>query len=208
MATLEVDEVMAEDGGRGPWFQSYTGKAIHVLDPREEDIDIVDIAHSLSLVNRFGGHTACCDEAGRPCGYNVGQHSYMVGMIVERTHPELSLAGHLHDSSEAYLGDVIRPLKLVLPGYKEIEKKWERIIGRRFGLGDLLTEMPDVIKRADNVMLATERRDLLSDGPGHRRWTLHETPLPEKLVPWSAQESEVRFLERFKQLWGQAHRKW
>lgn len=41
---------------RGPWIQSYTGKQLFLLDPREEDILIEEIAHALSMICRFTGH--------------------------------------------------------------------------------------------------------------------------------------------------------
>lgn len=40
----------------GAWIQTYTGRKFTPLSPQPEDVDIVDIAHALSLMCRFNGH--------------------------------------------------------------------------------------------------------------------------------------------------------
>jgi len=76
----------------GHWVNTYTGKHFHYLDPQPEEIDIIDIAHSLSLTCRYGGH---CKQF-----YSVGDHSIRVAEIVP---DELKLRALLHDAAEAYL---------------------------------------------------------------------------------------------------------
>lgn len=70
-------------------------------------IDIEDIAHGLSLQNRFNGHIA------HP--YSVAQHCLnAVGCAIEfhkEDDPNILLAILMHDCAEAYLGDIVRPLK-------------------------------------------------------------------------------------------------
>ena len=173
----------------GDWFQTYTGRMGWAIDPRPEDIFIADIAHALSLICRFGGQ--CLSF------YSVAQHSLFVS---ELCLPENALVGLLHDASEAYIGDVIRPLKISLPGYHAIEKKWEEAIGKAFRLGSDLVSKPSDVTKADWVALATERRDLLAPGPGHARWNLKYPPSEQVIVPMSSVEVEVKFLERFYRL--------
>lgn len=66
---------------RGPWMQTFTGKAFHVLDPRPEDIDLVDVAHALSICARYAGHSRV--------PYSVGQHSMLVAdtLVAENVFP-------------------------------------------------------------------------------------------------------------------------
>jgi hypothetical protein len=132
-------------------LRTFTGKLVDLLDPKPGDIDLCDIAHSLSLLNRFNGHTL------RP--YSVATHSLHVSSLVPKG---LELHGLLHDAAEAYLGDVVRPLKRGLPGYALIEEKLESAIWQYFGL----TWNPErciAVKRADNLALRTEWTNFFVD---------------------------------------------
>lgn len=169
---------------RGDWFQVFSGRRFFALDPDPIDIDIVDIAHALSLICRYNGH---CREA-----YSVAQHSVLVS---ERVPEECAFEGLLHDASEAYLGDMVRPLKLGMPEYRRAEEHLEKIIAMKYGLR---FPWPEPVKIADNRMLATERRDIL---PVFREdWPNYGEPYPEPVVPWSAPVAEARFLLRFHDL--------
>lgn len=172
---------------RGDWFQTFSGRQVFVLDPKPSDIDLIDVAHALARVCRFGGHVV-------PEHYSVAQHSVLVSYECD---PDNAFIGLLHDAAEAYLGDVIHPLKIDLPDYQAIEKLWERAIGEHFGLGDSIVNLPADVKRADLRLLATERRDLLSDGPGHAKWNLHELPMQARIDPWPAKVAEEKFVARY-----------
>ncbi|MDH4764320.1 phosphohydrolase [Pseudomonas sp. CBMAI 2609] len=102
----------------------------------------------------------------------------------------------LHDAAEAYVGDMVSPLKDLLPGFKVIEARIWIAIAARFGIAQ---EMPASIKVADLVLMATERRDLLPPGPP---WPLLEgiQPLPNRIVPWPPAFARLAFKRRFKQL--------
>lgn len=58
----------------GTWIQTFTGKRFDFLAPHEDDVDLEDIAHSLSMQCRFNGH-------GRVF-YSVAEHTAIVGGIV------------------------------------------------------------------------------------------------------------------------------
>lgn len=166
-----------------------SGRRLFVLDPDPEEIIIEDIAHALSQICRFGGMSTDF--------YSVAQHSVMVSRIVP---PTFALLGLLHDASEAFLGDVIRPLKMLLPEYSRIEQRWEEVILDKFWLRN--TENASVeVKAADRIALATERRDLVA--PHSWRWDLDEQgyqPLPERIVPLPPIEARRLFLDRCEEL--------
>jgi len=132
---------------RGDWFVSSTGQCFNVREPNPAQVNLVDIAHHLSNVCRFGG-------AVREF-YSVAEHCVYVSRLVP---PELAALGLLHDATEAYLGDVIKPLKNCLPDYRALEHVWEKAIAQRFGFESL--EHP-LVKVADVAAVQAERAALL-----------------------------------------------
>ncbi len=191
------DEWKAHDEGQPRtdehlWFITSSGKKIFVRDPRPEVIDIEDIAHALSMLCRFGGH---CLRF-----YSVAQHSVHVSQLVP---PGQKLRALLHDASEAYLGDVIRPLKRELSSvYGPLEKQWERAICQRFGIDPFPSS---VVKRADIVALVTERRDLINPTvhDNYAGWIeddLDVHPHPIVIVPRPPEQARQDFLDAFERL--------
>ena len=173
----------------GAWITTFSAKQFFPFSPREEDIDIVDIAHHLSLINRFTGATL------EP--YSVAEHSWRASYLVS---PENALWALLHDAPEAYISDMSRPLKhhtSVGLVYLEVEKKIMSAICRKFGLPE---EEPAEIKLADNRMLMTEKRDLLRYNLNHPSWNIDAEPLPEFIHPFSWKNAKKLFLARYKEL--------
>lgn len=172
----------------GDWIQTATGGRYYPLDPRPEETYLADIAHALSLICRFGGHTRRF--------YSVAQHS----VLVSRHVPEwLALAGLLHDAAEAYIGDMVRPLKREpeMAAYRAIEQPIQQCIERTFGLAEDVTEHP-AIKAVDRRMCATEARDLMFEAYAEG-WAAVE-PFPDLIIPEPPELAEDRFLRRFEGL--------
>lgn len=174
--------MIGEDKGRGYNCFTYSGKPFYPLDPQEEDIRIEDIAHALAMQCRFNGHTRDF--------YSVAQHSVLHASYCP---DNLKLCGLLHDASEAYIGDLIRPLKPYCQSYKDIELKIESIIAKKYGIP---FPYPTIIKEIDNRMAVTERRDLLVDSP-NVDWGDMPPPFEETIYPWSPKEAEEKFLDLF-----------
>ncbi len=149
------------------WIQTYSGRTFHSLNPVEEELFVEDIAHSLSNLCRFNGH--CLRY------YSVAEHSVRVSRILP---DELKLWGLLHDAGEAYLTDLPRPVKQRLPSFNAMEDKVLEVVARKF---NLVWPMPAPVKEADNILLATEARDLMATPP--RPWNLGVDPLPEAIDP-------------------------
>lgn len=135
------------------YIRSVYGRKIDLRDPWATVIDIREIAYALSRICRFGGHLA------PGCFYSVAQHSIMVSKLVP---DHLALAGLLHDASEAYLGvDVPKPLKDMIPEIRRIEAPWHKRIQEHFDV-KLRPGDAALIKKADDVAYATEKRDLMT----------------------------------------------
>ena len=136
------------------WIETYTGRKIRPLNPRVEDIHLEDIAHALSQICRFTGHTKHF--------WSVAQHSLLVHNLIVEQYPNASvdirLQALLHDASEAYLCDIASPIKQHMPQYKEDEKRMEAVIADRFNLSHPWDRR---VKQADVVSLCIEARELM-----------------------------------------------
>ncbi len=171
------------------WIQTYSGKQMWPLEPRVEDICIEDIAHSLSMQCRFTGHSKFF--------YSVSQHSVHVSYLVP---PEYALWGLLHDAPEAYVTDMSRPVKRgtkLGEEYKIVEDRIMKVICEKFNLP---LEEPKEVKVADNIMVVTEKRDLLNGWNKLPKWQETEKPMKERIVPFIWQQAERFFLDRYYEL--------
>lgn len=168
------------------WIQTFTGKKFYPFAPTASDICIEDIAHSLAMQCRFGGHSKQF--------YSVAQHSWLMS-----THwfqdEELQRYALLHDASEAYLGDIPRPLKY-RPDfyfYRNAERVLQEMIYIKFGLNPI---EPIEIKRADHEVLCEEAMSEKIMSPLHPEWQERCKPLMG-LHPQLPEKAEKMFLARF-----------
>ena len=177
----------------GGWMQTYTGRAVYPLDLRPEDIDIRDIAHSLSLQCRYAGHVRQF--------YSVAEHSVHVArwVLEETIDGFVAIEALLHDATEAYLVDVPRPIKPFLTGYKEAERRVSHAIAERFGLD--MAGHPEIVHEADNRILHDERAALMS--ACERDWELNGEPLGVTIECWNPARAEREFLALFDELYGE-----
>ena len=139
------------------YITTVSGIHFYPLDPNPNDIDIKDIAHSLSLICRANGHFKYF--------YSVAQHCIACAReAIERGFSlEVILGCLLHDASEAYLCDVTRPVKKHIPQYLQAEEKlqdviWERFIGRSLTENEkkLIFEIDDDILSQEFHLLMPE----------------------------------------------------
>ncbi|KQO98372.1 hypothetical protein [Leifsonia sp. Leaf264] len=174
------------------WMQTYTGQRFTPMDPNPDHIHLEDIAHGLSLLCRFNGQIDSF--------YSVAEHSVLVSE--QFTDRDTALYGLLHDGTEAYVGDMITPLKQFFPEYKRVENKVADAIAARFGL-TITPEIKAAVKEADTRILLTERNALM---PRADRWELDDlvTQLPVRIEGWAPEVAERRFLDLFEYLTGTA----
>jgi hypothetical protein len=172
----------------GDWMTTISGRQVWPLCATQAMINIYDIAHALSYICRFNGHISFF--------YSVAEHSCRVSDICK---PQYALYGLLHDATEAYLGDVIRPLKPYFTNYNEIEDRLAKTIARKYSFS-MRKAAHENVKWADNTLLFTEARDLVSTGGLNWRDNQLYIPLPKKIRPWSPNKAKQEFLRRFKEL--------
>lgn len=174
---------------KGDWIQTYLGVQFWPLDPRVEDIRLMDIAHALSNLCRFTGH---CQQF-----YSVAQHSVLVSQNVPI---EDAKWGLLHDASEAYLADLSRPVKnfsALGTEYKKLEERLMLVVCAKFKLAPA---MPLSVHKADDVLLMTEKRDVLSAHGHLPKWREIAEPLTKHIECWTPRLAEHMFLKRAQDL--------
>ena len=131
------------------YLKTVSGRNIDPFNINPEDIDIQDIAQSLSMQCRYNGHTKKF--------YSVAEHSVLVSQVLPDEH---KLWGLLHDASEAYVGDLISPVKHKIDSFISLENNIQKAVAQHFKLPVV---MPDIIHQADKHVLDLELSWLASD---------------------------------------------
>jgi 5'-deoxynucleotidase YfbR-like HD superfamily hydrolase len=180
------------------FMRTFTGRKFWPLDPSASEICIEDVAHHLALECRFNGATYC--------HYSVAEHAIRVSRLAEQmvltdprrtpailqTAREVALWALHHDDSEAYLKDLIRPVKHgngLGAYYRAVERE---LMGEVIAAFDLLPHEPMLVKEADTILGHTEGRDLVAcyEVPAHAQ------TLPERIHPLDPHAAEAEFLRR------------
>lgn len=165
------------------FVSTYSGKQFYPLAPAAEQLDIEDIAHGLAYQCRFNGQTRYF--------YSVAQHSLIVADLVPA---RLRRAALLHDAAEAYMGDMVKPLKQLFPLFSKIEARVMAAIGQRY---DIARFDDPAIKHADRVALAMEKRDLMPNSSEAWESLRGVDADPTTIVPMSPADAKTAFLAAF-----------
>jgi hypothetical protein len=179
----------------GNWMATNSGNRLYFNDPKPEDINIFDIATSLSKLCRFTGQI---DKL-----YTVAQHSVLVSHFVPE---EYALEGLLHDAAEAYTNDINTPLKRDLgESYRSVVEKIEWVIANKYGL---VYPWPVEVHYIDHRICTTEAKWLFPTVP---EW-VQDRPEIDFKVPiygtltklhhnvWKPKTAYNKFIVRLKEL--------
>jgi hypothetical protein len=198
---------------RGPHVQTLTGGHWYPFTPRPEDVRFADL-RALSRINRYGGHTLV------DC-YSDAEHMVRCARRVLDVGGSQSqaLAALGHDAHEAYppadqLGPFLRgwadPRTCALlgatpasfDGIAEIVQRAKRATRAALGILDAFKDSGTtaIVKLADMELLATERRDLMAQGPVD--WGNLPDPLPERIQPWTPKQAWAEFQAMWEGLGG------
>lgn len=174
--------------------RTFTGLMVDLLKIEPHQVCTEDIAVPLARLPRYGGHTRDF--------YSVAQHSVVVSYLVP---PPFALEGLLHDASEAYVQDLVTPIKRLLPIYGLLEEHVQSAIAEKFGL---VWPFPAAVKRADSVAFLTEYRDLMRGTTAREVRYLSEQlgvspidrPFGHIMAPMGELEARRAFLTRLLEL--------
>lgn len=178
-------------------MQTFSGLQFRPLSPRAEDINIDDVAHGLAMTCRYGGHVLHY--------YSVAEHCVLVSRHVP---PEFALEGLLHDSSEAYLGDMVRPLKYQpeMAEFRKAEAAIERCVEERFRLNTSAAARV-AVKEIDDRILVDEIKALmrvpslyLEPGGDGQGGALTREPIGAEILGYPPERAELLFLLRYYEL--------
>lgn len=177
----------------GGWMHTFSNRQFYPLNPRPEDVDPYDIARGISMQCRYNGHVSKF--------YSVAEHCILIADAMESAgHPkEEVLWGLLHDATESYVGDMIRPLKRSMPEFSLAEDRVMDAILLRFD--QPITAMPESVRDHDNAILLDERAALKGTAPGV--WEDYGVePLGVGIQGWSPAQAETEYLSRLGWLTG------
>lgn len=111
-------------------FLTLSGRIFDINNPTAEMIDIIDIASGLANKGHFSGLT--------PYMFPIAQHSILVCDEYAIQNPdapaEMKLLALMHDASEAYIGDMIKPIKMYFPTFVALENTIMQAIAKRYNL--------------------------------------------------------------------------
>ena len=102
-------------------IRTISGRVIDLATFNADDIDMFDIAWGLGNIRRYNGHTVE--------DYTVAHHSIIMSYYVPK---EFALEALLHDAAEAYVGDLIWPVKALFPEMELFENKLAAIVMKHF----------------------------------------------------------------------------
>lgn len=183
------------------WIETFTGKQFYPLEPDLRDVDIIDIAHSLSNMCRYTGHSNKY--------YSVAEHCILMCDFA-------GLAGHdiltqliilLHDAHETYIGDISRPIKqsilqkseFLYEQFKKYITQLDEVIFEALNIPQWAVEKnKDYVKFLDNTILAREKQILFPNSKNE--WSLSAPPLDVNIWCHPPEIIEKHFLNRYKYL--------
>lgn len=146
-----------------------SGSFTDLEDPDPGTISLVDIAHRLSQVNRFGG------AASHP--YSVAQHALFCARRMAEVggSARLQLLCLHHDDPEAYICDTPPQVKSMFgPGFRHITKGLESAICMALGVPPATEDERRAVKQVDSYALLVEALMLMPSRGEH--WGLRMEP--------------------------------
>lgn len=170
------------------WIATADGKELFYESPLS-GMSIENIARGLSNNCRWSGQLNMF--------YSIAQHSVLVSLI-----GPLPLRKLFHDGSEAFTGDVNKPLKNLLGAtFKDIEDRLQLSVWDFLGLGPMTPEEKKEVKRCDMAVSLAEARELqgnIVEAEGFEAAKI-------SITPWTSERSYFEFMNRYRAIIGGHH---
>jgi hypothetical protein len=180
LKVLHMSPELAPEEIEKRWMETLSGIRFYPLEAEVDKFSIKDIAHALSNICRWGGHT--CYH------FSVAQHAHIMSHLVSK---ENAMEALMHDATEAYLGDIPTPIKRLFPEYLDIEDKLAKKLAVKY---KYTYPYPAQVYKYDTVMKKIEHDVLL---------LRKESPYCIKIERLSQEEAERLFLTRYNELKGE-----
>ncbi|WP_057466094.1 hypothetical protein [Pseudovibrio sp. POLY-S9] len=171
------------------------GRTWNLLDPQASSVSFWEIAEVLARIPRFNGHT---QEH-----YSVAQHCCLAhDHVCEDENPELRLLALLHDAHEAYIGDIVTPVKEALNSLIDgdqvevwlemLKTSHDRVIRKAAGVARI-QDLEDLeqVKEVDKALLLNEQYQLMHPSAFGRP---EDKSIP--VEPWEEDLAAEEFLKR------------
>ncbi len=180
-----------------PWIISASGRRLHPFSAVPDEIEIGDIARSLSRKCRFSGNLS---DRYPDSIYTVAQHSVYVSSLVK--FPRARLWGLLHDASEFPFGDMVSPVKSRFPDFKAAENAFAIPVRAKFNV-PFDAEIEADVNWADLEMFFSEAEELTNMVGKHwvgqpAKRSMYDIDVDFR--PWNPFEARTRFLAAFRAL--------
>ena len=182
-----------QEAERHGYIRTASGRKFWPLEPKIQEVQIQDIAVSLSNTARWGGHCKF---------YSVAQHAVRCAeQAIALRVPEINPYRMLHhDDSEGYLTDLPAPIKRGIPGFKRVEDGLMTVIALAL---DFAWPMTHAEHDMDSGMLVAESR-FLFPATTHEDFPVDPVilkfPIDER--SWEPEEARRNFLWMHDQLCG------
>ncbi|MEO1208369.1 MAG: hypothetical protein AAFX78_02405 [Cyanobacteria bacterium J06638_20] len=170
--------------GTNDWLETWSGQQFDPFSFTNEQINVLDVAHALSMICRFGGHTKRF--------YSVAEHAIILHDYAMQHNfgPRLAYEVLHHDDPEYVLGDKVRPLKGRMPEYERIERVVAMATAAHF---HCRFPLPGELKFLDNHIIIDERAAVMN--PSANEWhNEHWSPLGVKF--WNIRGRSPEIMRR------------
>lgn len=182
-------------------MNTVTGKKVYPFAMTPDQVEIEAIAHHLAVQARWNGatkHPIWQDKL----LLSVAEHSVHVALYVRRHlgRPDLTMQALLHDATEAYIPDLIRPLKHSEPFRKPFEELETHIwlaVADRYSLP---WQLDPLVKLADDAVCWAEWEQVVphsEDEVWCGATTVVEEPANIKVGMWTPSYAKAQFLGLF-----------